>query len=49
MDFGLEKQLNAFKWFLTGHTNRSMKDSCPGGDLKCEDLAQEISERDFSM
>lgn len=38
------------KWCFRGDSNRSMEDSVAKGDLNCDDLVQDVSEKkNFSM
>jgi hypothetical protein len=42
--------VECFKWGLMGHPRRNMEDFVAGSNLKCVDLAQEISKKkNFSM
>ena len=41
--------MKCFKPCLMGHTSRSMKDNGADNELKCQELAQVVSEKNFSM
>ena len=42
--------MECFKWGLMDHPSRNMEDFVSESDLKCADLAQEVSvEKNFSM
>jgi hypothetical protein len=44
------KAVECFKWGLMDHPSRNMEDFVSESDLKCADLAQEVSvEKNFSM
>jgi hypothetical protein len=43
------KVVECFKWGLMGHTSRNMEDFVAESNLYCADLAQEVSEENFSM
>lgn len=45
----MRKASRHFKWGLVGHTSRSMEDGSAEGDLNCQDIAQEVSEENYSM
>ena len=41
--------MECFKCCLMGHISRLMKDNGADNDLKCQELAQEVLEKNFSM
>ena len=49
LGFWIWKALECFKWGLMGYSNRNMEDFVAESNLNCTDLAQEVSEENFSM
>ena len=47
--FQVRKAEECFKNCLVGHTSRSMEDNGANNDLKCLELAQKVSEKNFRM